>query len=148
MTKSLPTGASRLTPYLTVQDADRASSFYQAAFGFVETERLRDKTGRPMHIGMSYQGASIVMFAPEGGMNDMLAPRSSGAQPPISFYVYCDDIDDFYANASTQGAEVKQVPTDMFWGDRMASFADPDGYQWAFATRIGEFDPSKVPEFS
>jgi uncharacterized glyoxalase superfamily protein PhnB len=34
----------------------------------------------------------------------------------------------------------------MFWGDRMVRLRDPDGYLWSFATKVGEFDPSKMPK--
>lgn len=37
-------------------------------------------------------------------------------------------------------------PEDMFSGDRMVQLPDPDGYPWSFATVVGAFDPSKVPE--
>jgi len=33
----------------------------------------------------------------------------------------------------------------MFWGDRIAKILDFDGYSWTFATKVREFDPSKMP---
>jgi uncharacterized glyoxalase superfamily protein PhnB len=33
----------------------------------------------------------------------------------------------------------------MFWGDRMCSLIDTDGYAWQFATNVADFDPAKAP---
>jgi uncharacterized glyoxalase superfamily protein PhnB len=61
-------------------------------------------------------------------------------------YVYCDDVDKFFARATAAGAKVVAPPTDMFWGDRMCRISDPDGYEWSFATNVADFDPNKVPK--
>ncbi|MFO1283011.1 MAG: VOC family protein [Burkholderiales bacterium] len=143
----LPETASLLTPYLTVSDAQRALDFYRAAFGFVQTgEIMRDDHGKIVHAGMAYQGRSIAMFAPEGawGGTDR-TPRHQGVRLPTNFYVYCADVDAVAASAKAAGGTVERPPEDMFWGDRTALIVDPDGYIWMFATKKGEFDPSKMP---
>ena len=50
------------------------------------------------------------------------------------------------AQAKAAGAEILNEPEDMFWGDRTVMLRDPDGYKWMFATKVGEFDPSKMPQ--
>lgn len=143
-----PVGANWLTPYITVADADASLDFYQRAFGFEPGENLRGPDGRTLHAGMNYQGACVVMFSPEGAMGDtvMRTPVHSGAALPLNFYVYCPDVDALTARAREAGAEVLAEPEEMFWGDRMVQLRDPDGYLWAFATNVSEFDPSKVPK--
>lgn len=147
MTTPLPAGASRITPYLTVRDAAATRTFYEQASGFSETEMVPRKDGSPAHVGMSLGGESVVMFSPEGMCEGMQSPVTSGHAMPVNLYVYCDDVDQFVDHARNAGATVLSEPEDMFWGDRMARLADPDGYLWTFATRVGDFDPSKVPEF-
>lgn len=145
MNDDLPAGASRVTPYLTVRDAEASATFYREAFGFTETERVPGKDGRPMHIGMAYGGQSVVMFAPENTWNDMQSPISSRTPMPVSFYVYCPDVDALLVRAREAHARVLAEPEVMFWGDRIVCLADPDGYEWTFATKVGEFDPSRIP---
>lgn len=145
-----PAGAGANTPYITVRDAAAARDFYAKAFGFEVKEEMPGPGGKPMHIGMSFHGQSVVMFAPEGGMDGkdpMRAPASAGTIPPVAFYVYCPDVDAQLARAREAGATIKSEAKDMFWGDRMGWAEDPDGYVWAFATNIGEFDPAKAPKF-
>jgi PhnB protein len=142
-----PEGANWLTPYITVADADAALGFYQRAFGFEPGLAMPGADGRTAHASMTYQGATLLMFAPEGAWGDsgMHTPAHSGAEPPLDFYVYCPDVDALTARARGAGAEVLAEPEQMFWGDRMVRLRDPDGYLWSFATNVGPFDPSKAP---
>ena len=143
-----PEGANWLTPYITVADADASIDFYQRAFGFERGFTMPDADGRTLHASMDYQGTTLLMFAPEGAWNDtsMRPPVHTNTELPLDFYVYCPDVDALTARAREAGAEVLSEPEDMFWGDRMVRLRDPDGYLWSFATNIGEFDPSKVPQ--
>jgi uncharacterized glyoxalase superfamily protein PhnB len=148
MSQAIPEGASLITPYLTVQDAAASLAFYQAAFGFEQAELIPRQDGRPGHVGMTFGGQSVVMFCPEGVMDDtMQSPATSGVPAPFSLYVYCDDVDKLVERARAAGADIACEPEDMFWGDRVARIVDPDGYQWGFATQVSEFDPAKMPKF-
>lgn len=153
-TQWMPAGAGLITPYLTVRDADAAMKFYQAAFGFEPATVLPGPGGKPVHVDMTYRGTAVVMFSPEdapwGG--EMKAPVSSGANEPVGFYLYCPDVDALYQQALAAGAEAAGTgdnigPEDMFWGDRIATVRDPDGYRWTLAAKVGEFDPAKAPKF-
>lgn len=145
MNNDLPAGASRVTPYLTVHDAEASAAFYSRAFGFTETERIPGRDGRPLHIGMAYGGQSVVMFAPENTWSDIQSPARSGTAMPVSFYVYCPDVDALLERARAAEARVLAEPEDMFWGDRILCLADPDGYEWTFATKVGALDPGRIP---
>jgi uncharacterized glyoxalase superfamily protein PhnB len=132
-----PPQAPRLSPYLTVRSAEAALDFYEKAFGFTRREVMKGEDGRVQHAEMMFH-ESLIMFAPEGAFgNTCKAPASSGSEPPIGLYVYCADVDALFARAKAAGAKVFKEPADMFWGDRMCAFEDPDGYRWSFATHKG-----------
>lgn len=137
-----------LIPCLTVRDAERSISFYESAFGFqITDEILRDGKGKPVHAAMSFEGKPAVMFAPENPDDPaMKSPATTKNPMPVVFYVYCSGIDAFTENARKNGATVVAEPEDMFWGDRIAQFRDPDGYLWTFAENFGAVDMSKAPE--
>lgn len=141
-----PADMPRLTPYLTVRDAEKSLDFYQRAFGFEPgMQPLRDGNGVIQHAEMRYQGA-FIMMAPEGAWGSHCkAPVTTGTEFPLGLYVYCENVDAFHENAVEQGAESMGEPQDMFWGDRMCTLRDPDGYVWSFATNVADFDPGKVP---
>jgi PhnB protein len=136
---------SWVVPSIVVKDADKALDFYQRAFGFEKKMAMPGPDGRSVHAEMSYQGI-VIMISPEGAMGSTFkAPVTTGTTLPMSLYVYCEDVDALYKRATAAGATGKMPPQDMFWGDRMCHMIDPDGYAWAFATNVGEFDPTKMP---
>ncbi len=142
----LPKGANWLTPYLTVEDPGASINFYEKAFGFNRGNVMEGKDGNIMHVEMGYQGTTIIMFAPENAWGStMKTPAHSKVELPINLYVYCENVDSIANLARAAGAQVLMEPIDMFWGDRIAKILDPDGYLWTFATKVGEFDPSKMP---
>jgi len=141
------TGMSWLTPALAVRDVSREINFCIRAFGLEKGMMMPDKTGKIIHGDLKYEGQTIVMFGREGAMDcPSKSPATTKVDCPIGLYVYCPDIDALYIRAKAAGATVISEPKDMFWGDRVASFKDPDGYAWTFATNIADFDPSRVPE--
>ena len=145
----MTTPASPITPYLTVRKAEDALAFYQRAFQFEPGEVVPGPDGAVIHAGMNFRGTAILMFASEGmapsDAPPMHAPASDKHPIPVNFYVLCDDVDAFTEHARANGATVLGEPEDMFWGDRIARFADPDGYLWTFATHTGKTFPMPSP---
>ncbi len=140
-----PTGVPGLMPYLTVQEAEKAIAFYEKAFSFEVKGEPMQQDGRIVHAEMSFLD-TIIMLAPEGAFGGKTkTPANSGVSSPLGLYIYCKDVDGFYNRAVESGARAVLPPEDMFWGDRMCKLADPDGYEWAFAQNVGEFDASKIP---
>ena len=137
---------SWIIPALTVKDADAALDFYQRAFGFEKKMAMPGPDGRTVHGEMTYRGI-VIMLSPEGAFGSPIkAPATTGHAPASSLYIYCEDVDALYQRATAAGAKGVFPPQDMFWGDRMCHMTDPDGHVWSFATNVGDFDPSKVPQ--
>ena len=133
---SRPLNTPWLTPYLTVASGRAALDFYQRAFGF-KAGHVVDENGVPTHAEMHYQGQIVIMFAPEGAWGSTArTPRSMGVEAPQTFYLYCEDVDALYAQATGAGATSVMPPADQFWGDRYCMVEDPDGYRWGFATPL------------
>lgn len=137
---------STVIPYLTVRDPLASLAFYEQAFGFKCGETLFLPDGRLVQVEMHHAGAAAFRFSPEGVWSgSMQAPVTSGMENPIVLYVHCRKVDDLTAQARAAGATVVTDPENMFWGERIARIADPDGYLWCFAARAGKFNPSKIP---
>lgn len=142
-TSYYPPNTPVLTPYLTVQDAEKSIAFYQGAFGFETREVVRNEKNHIMHVEMTLNGQLIIMFCPETtlcedmGM-DMKSPKTTGTKMPLTLYIYHPDVDAIAAKAREHGAVIQIEPADMFWGDRMTQLVDPDGYVWSFAKFLGD----------
>ncbi|MCD6046967.1 MAG: glyoxalase [Gammaproteobacteria bacterium] len=133
-----PNRATWLTPYMTARDVDAIADFYQRAFGFEILELAKGEDGTTWHAEFRYQD-QLVMMGKQGVYGKGAeSPATTGVDCPIIPYVYCEDVDKFYEHALKEGAVSVIKPDDMFWGDRMCSVKDPEGYMWSFATHKGE----------
>ena len=138
-----PDDAGLLVPYLSVSDPAASLDFYERAFGFERSGALKNEKGEIVHAEMKHEGQMIIML---GQVSEAQTPAQSGTTAPIGMFVYCRDVDSVAHRAEEAGAEITSPLQDMFWGDRMVSISDMDGYRWNFATKVAEFDPANVPE--
>ncbi|MEM7403152.1 MAG: VOC family protein [Myxococcota bacterium] len=140
-----PKGAPTIIPSVTVSDVEKAIDFYTKAFGFKASSALMKQGDQVAYAELDFADGRIMVF--REGAYDMKSktPSHSGQQPPMSLYIYCQDVDAHHKQAVAAGAQQMHPLEDMFWGDRMYMVADPDGHHWTFAQNVADFDPSKVP---
>jgi PhnB protein len=143
--RGLPQNAAWINPYLVCRSVEASLDFYERAFGFRKLDAIPGPDGKIMHATMGWKDG-VIMLSPESPQNPMKTPDTTGAVPPFTLYVYCEDVDALCRQAREAGAKIHQEPQDMFWGDRTCGLKDQDGYDWCFATKVGEFDPSKMPD--
>ena len=133
-----PQGVPDLIPYLTVRNAEKSINFYKEAFSFEVVQLGHGKDNEITHVEMRRQDV-IIMFCPEGAFgNTNKAPITQNIVMPICIYIYCQDVDTLYQQAVKVGASPKLAPSDGFWGDRFCTLLDIDGYEWSFATYLGD----------
>ena len=124
MTNNVPDGHHTVTPYLTVDDADRLISFLIAALDGQVTMQNRHDDGRIQHARVRV-GDSMIMLNESGA--DYQANRSQ-------LHVYVADVDAVFATALREGATAVMEPNRRPHGDRMAGFRDPcDNLWWVAA---------------
>jgi PhnB protein len=131
----IPEGYHSVTPYLVVDDADRAIRFYGDAFGATEVLRMpMGESGKLAHAEVKI-GDSHVMLADEFPEMGLLGPAKRGGAT-ASLMIYVPDVDSAFARALGAGAKEERPPADQFWGDRMGTLVDPFGHRWTLATHI------------
>lgn len=137
-----------IIPYLYVRDAEAAAEFYSHAFGFKLEFSRPGPGGKPIHVEMSWHSGRLMM-APDGAWDaPQKSPATTGGPSPMNLYIYVPNVDATFHKALEGGAQPLGQPEDSFWGDRIAAVMCPDGYVWTFATKVGEFDPSKGPQLA
>ncbi len=135
-------GSQQFIPSLVVRNVEDAIRFYEQAFGFKLDFTMPGPDGNTAHVQMTFWGGRI-MFSPEGAFGATnRTPATLGVEAALQVYAYCPDVDALAARAAAAGATILMPPADMFWGDRMLHLEDPDGYRWAFATNVRNFDPA------
>ena len=142
--KPIPEGYHTLTAYLAVDDAAAAIEFYKEAFGATERGRMDAPGGKIGHAELQI-GDSVFMLSDPFPQSSVKSPKEAGTTTS-SIFVYSEDVDAAIQRAVDAGATVEQEPTDMFWGDRFGSVADPFGHRWAIATHIEDVSPEEMAE--
>jgi len=132
--RPIPEGYHSLTPYLVLHNAAEALEFYKKAFGAVEVMRMDGPDGRVMHAEIKI-GDSHVMLGDECPQGGYKSPKSLGGAG-VSLMFYVEGVDAAFARAVQAGAAVQRPVTDMFWGDRCGTIADPFGHVWTIATHV------------
>ena len=131
--KPIPDAYRTATPYLIVNDAAAALTFYAKALGAVEIVRLADPTGKVMHAEINI-GSAPIMLADEFPDMGYLSPQSLGGSP-VSLMLYVADVDAQFAQALAAGAKESLAVSDQFDGDRRGTLIDPFGHVWLLASR-------------
>jgi PhnB protein len=131
---AIPQGYHSITPYLIVEDADKAIAFYQAVFNASEIMRVEKPNGKIGHAELQI-GGSKIMLADEFPEMDAKSPKAYGGSP-VMLHLYIDDVDEVIMRAQAKGAKLLRPIEDMFYGDRSGTIEDPFGHKWDVSTHI------------
>ncbi len=124
MTNHVPEGLHSITPYFTVDDADRLLSFVTTALDGQVIKEERQEDGRIRHARVRI-GDSVIMVNEAGA--DYEANRSQ-------MHLWVSNVDTVFATALSQGATAVTEPNQRPYGDRMAGFVDPCANLWWIAS--------------
>jgi PhnB protein len=140
----IPEGYHSLTPYLAVEDAERAIEFYKDAFGAEETVRMPSPEGKVAHAELQIGDSKLMLSDPFPQSN--VRPPSERGGTTASIFLYVDDVDAIFEQATKAGAAVTSPLEDMFWGDRFGTVTDPFGHVWSLATHKEDLTEEEIAE--
>jgi len=110
------------------RDVLSSARFYES-LGFAEHFRL--PVEEPGYVGLRRGGAELAVVTVDSPRE--LIGVEVGSQPRFELFVYVDDVDREVDVLRAAGATVLRDPEEMFWGERVAWVADPDGNPVALA---------------
>ena len=129
-----------VTAMLTVSDVKAAAGFYQKAFGFAKRGIMNGPDGKPMHAELRLRDTTLMLGPELHGARNAKALGGS----PATLYVLVENADKVVAKAVKLGATAQGPVMDMFWGDRVGTVVDADGYTWMIATHKKEPTPAEM----
>jgi PhnB protein len=144
--RPIPEGYHSITPYIVVDDAERAIEFYKDAFGADEHIRMPGPEGKIAHAELQIGDSKIMLSDPFPQSN--VRPPSERGGPTASIFMYVEDCDAIFKQAKTAGASVVSELEDMFWGDRFGTLSDPFGQIWSIATHKEDLSDEEMAERS
>jgi uncharacterized glyoxalase superfamily protein PhnB len=134
--KPIPDGYHSVTPYLTVDGADKLLDFVKQAFGAEVTISMPTPDGKIGHAEVRI-GDSVVMLAEASA-------SGQGQAMPGMIHLYVDDADATFDRALEAGATSIRDLQDQFYGDRTGGVRDPVGNHWWIATHIEDIPEDQM----
>ena len=137
-----PKGYHNATPYLVVNDAEKALTFYQKAFGAKQTVRINRPDGKIAHAEFKIGDSKFMLGEPcpvKGGKT----PKDCGGSP-MSIYLYVKNVDATLKACESVGGKIIRPAENMFYGDRNAMIEDISGYSWCIATHVEDVTPAQL----
>lgn len=95
-----------------VTHLDASLKYYTEVLGFSERFRFGD------YAGVEYQDIQIHLSGPQATNKKQVGQGS--------IYIFCDDVDGYYAEITAKGARTQAAPKDYEYGMRDFVIEDPD----------------------
>lgn len=119
-----------IAPILAVRDYDASLKFYTEKLGFTSDFTMQgpDGTNQFGFVRLD-EGVQIGL-----GLDPSLTERGQG----VVFMLYPDnfDIDAYYEQVQATGVAIESELKTEYWGDRVFSIKDPDGYYLTFGQTV------------
>ena len=122
-----------VAPYLTVSPALAAITFYRSVFAAEQVAFMPALDGlRILHCELKINGGSVMLADafPEFGQTRVGIPGEPVTVSVSLEYPAARQVDEVFAKATGLGGKGETVPTNSFWGTRLATFRDPFGHRW------------------
>ncbi|MDP1586877.1 MAG: VOC family protein [Prosthecobacter sp.] len=130
------------SPYIAVQDAVKAITFYQEAFGATERFRLVDSaSGKIGHAELTLKDGMLMLSEENPAWNK--SPQTLGGTT-VKFCLMVENADAAIERAVKAGATVLMPPGDQFYGFRSGSIRDPFGHEWMLQHEIEKVTPEEM----
>lgn len=132
-THGRPNGASSLTPFLAIPDANAAIAFYRDIFG-ARVVDVTEMGGRVVHAELAFEVGHLQLGEPVPDFHLVAAPE--GESDCYSMGIHVPDVDAVVDRALAAGATLREPVSNFVSGDRYASVRDPFGVRWSIMTRV------------
>jgi PhnB protein len=119
-----------IEPWLSVADATRAVTYYQAAFGATELERVESEPGCVEVAHLAIAGASFWVARDAAS-----SPEKLGGRSPVRMLLVVDDPDAMFARALAEGATQVAAMHDAH-GWHVGRLVDPSGHAWEIGREL------------
>lgn len=134
-----PSDYHSVTPYLILDGAAEAITFYERAFGARQLLRLADPDGKIRHAEIQIGNSPIMLV--DASLHNA-HPQTERSDPP-HLYLYVDDADGVVDQAVAAGAKLF-MPVEDQGDDRRGGIVDPFGHVWYIGSRLHDLSREEL----
>lgn len=128
-----------IMPILAVKDLEASITFYKHKLGFTHDFTMPGPDGKP--------NFAIVNLGDSAMIGLQLDARTEQRGNGVVFMVYLPDgidIDQLYADVQARSAKIDTPIKTEYWGDRLFSLHDPDGYYVSLTKTVKQVSPEDI----
>lgn len=117
---------------LFVADVERSKNWYANVFD-------RPLVFEDAHSAVLDFDGTLINLLHIDQAADLIGPARAGnpgTGTHSQFTMWVDDVDAVHTELTRRGVSFTNGPLDRVWGQRTASFADPDGHHWEVAQTL------------
>ena len=141
---AIPKGFHSVTPYLIMNDAQKAIDFYCDAFSAEHVMQMPLPDGGIAHAEIII-GDSHIMLSDNGSEEHLKNPKEPGGTA-LSLMLYVEDVDTAFKKAIELGATEIRPVHDQFYGDRAGTLQDPFGHVWTIGTHKEDLSEAELSQ--
>jgi uncharacterized glyoxalase superfamily protein PhnB len=135
-----------IAPSIRVKDMQKSLDFYTKTLGFQTIDKLTRRDGRIAHASVGLD-STLLMLSPVEYVRtpqtkEELAKNKLGVG--VEFYIAITGskkLDQFFTEVKAKGVAVINEPKTEYWGDRIFTVKDPDGYALTFSEHVNDVTP-------
>jgi PhnB protein len=137
---------NRFAPGIKVRDIQTSLEFYIKTLGFMTMDKLIRKDGKIAHASVGIE-LPVLTLSPIDSVRNLqtkkeLADNKLGVGVRFHFGMTgAKKLDDYFIELKRKGIKVVNEPKTEFWGDRIFTVEDPDGYTLTFSEHVQDVSP-------
>lgn len=134
-----------IMPILVVKDLDSSVKFYKDSLGFNHDVTMPGADGTLNFAIVSLNNNAVSI----GLQLEAEPPAHRGDGVVFMVYVSNEtDIDQYYADVQKRGVTIHQPIKTEYWGDRVFSVKDPDGYYLSLCKTVKQLSMDEIAQAS
>jgi uncharacterized glyoxalase superfamily protein PhnB len=126
-------------PVLAVKDIDASVKFYTDKLGFKLDFNLAGPDGKNTTAALSLGEGNSMMLSSDAALQN----RGQGVVLMI-YLPDSKDINAYYQDTQAKGVSITQPFKDEYWGDRVFSLTDLDGYYLSFCKTVKQMSAEEI----
>ena len=126
-------------PRLAYEDERAAVEYLVRVFQFREIREACTDFGENLLAWLRVGDGVVMIGRANAEIHRIHSPRELG-NTTVQMMVYVHDIDQHYAHAVAEGADITMPIEDAFYGERRYEATDAEGHRWHFGERHADIE--------
>lgn len=136
----------KFAPGIKVRDMQKSLEFYTKMLGFMTMDKLTRRNGNVAHASVGIDSPVLSLSSIDSVCTPQVKKelRRNKLGVGVRFHFGMTGtrtLDEYFIELKAKGIKVVSEPKTEFWGDRIFTVEDPDGYTLTFSEHVQDVSP-------